>query len=318
MGKRILLDSNVWRYILDAGALPDLHRAARSSRHDVLISPAVLFEAAHSADQKLRDGLLAAMTLPTWKRLMPEAYWEAEELKREVRRLRPEWFRLRPDLTLFKRVRHDWIRSKGGLWDRIASEADLLCESDAQMLRRARAQAYELREQARDWPSNLESTPLTKIMAVLPQSNSGWSGMPVEPWRIDALNVFEVALNTAGHPSIDWVSGELDTQLMLYQYEELTQFWLHGVDLASMPRHWLRWAFEFLQRLRRVTDGSPVDTQLGTYMVDADFFVSADKTLIWIASQCRRDAPFKLAEPVKVLAGDSAASEVIRLLRSSL
>jgi hypothetical protein len=106
-------------------------------------------------------------------------------------------------------------------------------------------------------------------------------------------------MQTAGHPSKDWLEGELDLQFMANQSEELTRFWLHEVDLLMMRRHWLRWAFEFLQRFRRVTDGTPVDIQLGTYLIDADLFVSADKVLIWIASRCRLDAPFVVAEPVK-------------------
>jgi hypothetical protein len=316
LGRRILLDSNVWRYIIDAGALPDLQRAARKSRHVIVASPAVLFEAAHADDRKLRDRLLTAMTKPAWKRLMPEAYWEAEELKGEVRRLRPEWLRPSPDLMLFRRVKHDWVRAKGGVWDRIGQEAHLLQQHDAEMLDRAREQAYALREDARNLPTTWESTPLSMTLCKLSVDTPGWNGSPVEPWRIDALNVFTVAINTVGHPSKDWLAGELDFQFMMFQSEQLTRFWLHEVDLLSMRRHWLRWAFEFLQRLRRVTDGTPVDAQLGTYLIDTDLLVSADKNLIWMASRCQIDAPFTVATPVKVPAGEGAADEVIRLLSS--
>ncbi len=316
LGSRILLDSNVWRYIIDAGALPDLQRAARKSQHVIVASPAVLFEAARTDDRKLRDRLLTAMTNPAWKRLMPEAYWEAEELKGEVRRLRPEWLRPSPELTLFRRVKHDWVRAKGGVWDRIGQEAHLLQQHDAEMLDRAREQAYALREDARNLKATWESTPLSKTLCKLSVENPGWDGTPVEPWRIDAMNVFTVAINTEGHPSNDWLAGELDLQFMAFQSEQLTRFWLHEVDLLNMRRHWLRWAFEFLQRLRRVTDGTPVDAQLGTYLIDTDLFVSADKNLIWITSRCQSDAPFTVATPVKVPAGEGAADAVIRLLNS--
>jgi hypothetical protein len=286
------------------------------SRHVVVAAPAVLFEAAHSDNKKLRDSLIAAMTKPAWKRLMPEAYWEAEELKREVKRLRPEWVRPSPDLTIFKRVKHDWIRNRGGVWDRIGQQAPLLQKHDSALLERAREQAYELREDARNWTGAWESTPLTKMLCKLPGATSGWNSAPVEPWRVDALNVFTVASQTEGHPSREWLGGEIDLELMSFQTEALTRFWLHEVDLQSMRRHWLRWAFEFLQRFRRVTDGTPVDAQLGTYLVDTDLLVSSDKNLIWIASRCQMDAPFTVASPVKVPAGATAAEEVLRLLQS--
>lgn len=97
---RILLDSNIWRYFIDAGAFPALGNAARMSRHTVLISPATLYKAAHTSETSVRNALLAAMTKPWWKRLMPEAYSEAEEFKIEARRLRSEWLRPHPDLAL--------------------------------------------------------------------------------------------------------------------------------------------------------------------------------------------------------------------------
>ncbi len=245
---------------------------------------------------------------------MPEAYSEAEELKSEVKRLRPQWLMPNPDITLFRRLRHDWIRYKGGIWDRIAAEAELLQISDSAMLARAREQAHALREDARYLVNTLESTPLTQVEGKPVGDTPGWNGMPVEAWRIDALNVFRVASQTAGHPSRDWLAGEIDLRMMLFQSDDLTRFWLHDVDLLNMPRHWLRWAFEFLQRFRRVTDGTPVDAQLGTYLIDADLFVSADKTLIWIASRCQIEAPFKTAVPIRVPAGKSAADAVLHLI----
>jgi hypothetical protein len=42
---RVLLDSNVWRYVIDSGALPDVLIAARKSPHSVVIAPAVAYEA---------------------------------------------------------------------------------------------------------------------------------------------------------------------------------------------------------------------------------------------------------------------------------
>lgn len=151
---RILLDSNIWRYFVDAGAIPALGNAARKSRHTVVIAPATLYEAAYTSETSVRNALLAAMTKPWWKRLMPEAYSEAEEFKTEARRLRSDWLRAHPDLALFKRVRYDWLRAKGGLWDRILDDAKLLqkYEEDSGDRRRARDQAYQMRDEAMSWP----------------------------------------------------------------------------------------------------------------------------------------------------------------------
>lgn len=309
---RILLDSNIWRYVVDAHQVPALRNAVRRSKHSLVIAPAVLYEAAHTFDKVLRNALLSAMVDPSWKRLMPEAYSEAEEFKSEVRRLRPEWLRAHPNLERFKRIRYDWLRSKGGLWDRMPSDADLLQrdEEESGLLARARRQAHDLREDASSWSPKLQTASLTKMLGSFPQPIPGWNGTPVEPWRVDALTVLGQAVQTTGHATVDWIEDEIDVPLMLRQSSSQVKFWFHDVDLMKMPRHWLRWAFEFLQRQRRVSDGTPVDAQLGTYLVDADVVLSADKVFIFIAERCREDAPFVVAEP-RLLPGGEAAVEAV-------
>jgi hypothetical protein len=293
---RILLDSNIWRYIVDADAVLTVQKAARSSRHSIVVAPAVLYEAAHTGDKPLRDKLLGAMARPSWKRLMPEAYWEAEEVKGEVRRLRSEWLWPRPNLRRYRCIRYDWVRSRGGVWERIRDDTELLQRLDAEMGQRTRDQAHALREDALSWPPKWRTANLTKTMGSFSSPRPGWNGKPVEAWRIDGLNVFTMAMNMPGHPAIDWIEGEVDIVLMLFQSALHTKFWLHDVDVQRMRRHWLRWAFAFLQRLHRVTDGTPVDAQLGTYLVDTDLLLSADKVFVNIAERCRKDAQFAIAE----------------------
>jgi hypothetical protein len=74
------------------------------------------------------------------------------------------------------------------------------------------------------------------------------------------------------------------------------QFWFYEVDAKAMPRFWLRSAFEYLQGFRKITDGTPCDTQLATYLPEAALAVSADKTFIYIASACRPFAPCQFAQ----------------------
>jgi hypothetical protein len=314
---KIILDSNVWRYVVDAGGVPALKKAARKSRHCIAVPPAVLYEAAHTQDKVLRDALLAAIAAPAWKRLMPEAYSEAEEVKGEIRRLRNEWLRPRPNLERFKRIRHDWVRSRGGIWDLIRKEAVSLQRHDAEMGQRTRDQAYRLREDARSLPPKWRTATLTKTVGVLSSPQPGWDGRPVEMWRFDGLNVFSMAVRTPGNPTFDWIADEVDIDLMLLQSASHTRFWLHDVDLKQMRRHWLRWAFGFLQRLHRVTDGTPADAQLGTYLVEADLMLTADRVLVNIAERCRKDAPFGMAESRLVPASGEAVATVLAVLKES-
>ena len=317
MKRRILLDSNVWRYFIDANELPSLLTATRRSRHVVVMSPAVLYEAAKTGNVAVRDKLLSAMTLPAWKRMMPEAYCEAEEIRAEVRRIRPEWLKPKPDLAWFNHVRYDWTRAKGGNWDRVKNHPELLERVEDGVTARSREQAYLHREDSADWSPKWRTASLMKTVGEPATPIRGWNGTPVELWRLAALTVFSHSLQfQEHHPYLDWLGGDIELNMMLFQSESLAKFWLHEVETVRMPRHWLRWAFEFLQRQYAVSDGTPVDAQLGTYLVEVDLFLSADKTMVRIAEKCRADAPFRLAESLRVPGGDACVDAVLSHLRT--
>ncbi|HEM8495065.1 TPA: hypothetical protein U2Q01_001519 [Burkholderia multivorans] len=98
--------------------------------------------------------------------------------------------------------------------------------------------------------------------------------------------------------------------MMMLQKQERTRFWFHDVDPVRMPRHWLRSAFEFQQQFHKITDGTPGDCQLGTYLVDVDVMLSADKNFVRFAERCRLEAPFFVGSSV-VVPGDRSAIEAL-------
>jgi hypothetical protein len=106
--RRALLDSNVWRYVIDNKAQGALIRAARHGSYDVQIAPGVLYETLRLNDVPLRASLVHLMTNPCFHRLKPEAYSESIEILREIVRLRPDWLREVPDLRFFNRYTKDW------------------------------------------------------------------------------------------------------------------------------------------------------------------------------------------------------------------
>jgi hypothetical protein len=248
---------------------------------------------------------------------MPEAYSETQEIQHEIRRVRPEWLRASPNVVLHRRLAHDWRRSSGGFWDRVRKDTDGEIEriSDAPMMERARRQALMLREDANRLPPSLPSAPLTKNLASFSQPAPGWDGAGFELWRMDGYNCLRTAIAQERHAYVDWLDGEIDLDFMMFQDASLVQFWSRDVQLLLMPRHWLRSAFEFLQRFHRVTDGTPGDCQLGTYLVDADLLLSADKNLVRIAERCRKEAPFAMARSHIVPAGHQSIEATLELLQ---
>lgn len=278
------------------------------------MAPASLYEATYCESPSLRRALLNAMALPAWKRMLPEAYSESEEIKAEVRRCRPEWLRTEPKLHEWRALRHDWVRHRGGAWDRAVRRPVLIKNVQGPSLDRERTQARELRDEALEWSSKWQRAPLQSILVA--DSGEGQGEAPFEMWRSSAMTVFSNSVSDRAHAYAEWLDPEVDLDLMLFQRASLRRFWVQDVQSVNMPRHWLRWAFEFMQRMHKVTDGTPVDCQLGTYLLDVDLFLSADKVLVGIAERCRREAPFNLATSAKVPGGDAAVDAVLEAIRS--
>jgi len=258
---------------------------------------------------------------------MPEAYSECQEILAEIRRLRREWLRAEPIIPQFKQHRYDWTRKKGGRWDRARDEADAerrrLHElGDDELLQRARciaraARAMILERRRPGWSEKIppgkikipydeflrrylqageDGQTIEQIEAAV-KDLEGWRGDEIEAWRVMAWYDTTAALKTYDHPYRDWLEAYVDFDFPpRIVKSSWTQFWFYEVAESAMPRFWLRWAFEYLQMFRKVTPGTPCDTALATYLPEADFVVSADRTFIDLSKRVAAFARFPIAK----------------------
>ena len=82
--KRALLDTNIWRYVVDNDSQGALLRLARDGSYNVQVAPGVLYETLRLKDNLLRATLVRLMTNSRFHRLMPEAFSESMEILREI------------------------------------------------------------------------------------------------------------------------------------------------------------------------------------------------------------------------------------------
>jgi hypothetical protein len=178
---------------------------------------------------------------------------------------------------------------------------------------RAKSQVRDARKEMMEsgWKSN---PPMDKTLAGFSFPVPGWRGDMVDAWRIDSLVGMTYALARPGHAYRDWMAPFLELDEGLLRSPAWGEFWLYGTDKAKMPRQWLRWAHSFAQRFRKVSPGSPGDTQLTTYFVETDVVITADKALLEILEECRPYAPCDLPEGKLVHAGPQGVTELLSLL----
>jgi hypothetical protein len=311
--RRALLDTNIWRYVVDNNAQGDLLRLARKGSYKVQIAPGVLYETLRLKDVSLRAALVRLMTNSRFHRLMPEAYSESMEIPREIERARPDWLRDEPDLPFFNRLQEDWSRTMGGFWVRcersLESEARFLGQSESEMIEGAKIEVQLARKEMMDtgWKRN---PPMDKTLAGFKFPVPGWRGDMVEAWRIDSLVSMTYGLAHRRDACRDWIAPFVVLDDGLLRSAAWGEFWLYLADKNAMPRQWLRWAHSFAQRFRKVTPGSPGDTQFATYFIETDVVITADKALIEILEECRPYAPCRLPEGRVVPGGSRGVEEL--------
>lgn len=316
---RALLDTNVWRYVIDHGAQGHLLRLARDGDYDVQIAPTVVYETLRIRDVQLRARLVRLMTNTRFHRLMPDAYSESMEILREIQRIRPAWRRPSPDIAFFRRLKNDWTRKTGGFWVRCARSPDIeaahLRHLEGELIEAARAQSKFAREEmlASNWKRN---PPMDKTLAGFNRPVPGWSSKMVEAWRFDSLISLTFALGREGDAYRDWIAPFVELDDGLVGSAAWNEFWLHLADQRRVPRQWMRWGHSFAQRFRRVTPGAPADTAIFTYFLDSDLVITADKALLDILEECRPYAPCALPNGVLIAAGAQGVRELFARLGS--
>jgi hypothetical protein len=153
------------------------------------------------------------------------------------------------------------------------------------------------------------------VAAVLLDRPEGYDGEKIQAWRVNGWSSTTNALQAINHPYVQWLAAEVDFDTLIRAKASWLRFWFHEIESRRMPRFWLRWAFEHCQAFQRVTDGTPGDAQLATYLLDADVVVSADKNFLRITDAVRPYAEGSIATTKRVAADKKGVTETLDFLQ---
>lgn len=318
---KVLLDSNVWRYLADQNASAALQKCVTESDIEIVVTPSLVFETLELLNEPVRKSILKLQALPIWTRLMPETFLEIEEIKASIRRYRPEWIINNPDMTQVNQLARDWTESDGGFWARAG--ADIAPPTTNESIRLeiehhlARLESQKIRANLLSRGQTLPKVSLCDVFGNPPASIPGWLGAPVEYWRVPSLHVMWNELQIYASPYREWIDSEVDINAIFESPDKFTQLWYYQMSAEDTPRQWLRGAFEYLQAYHKVTSGNPVDSQLASHLIDVDVIVSADRNFIRFVEKCKKDAPFAVAEPYRIAGGEKGVEDLLAKLSSS-
>lgn len=316
---RVLLDSNVWRYLVDSKKQDCLHSLTKQFDVTIVVCPAIIIESLRLTDSTLRKKIIEVQTRDCWERLMPDAFLECDDLKKELTRTHPEWELSKKNSALYKKLRFDWVRTTGGFWSKTRRNTDSVAAfyttKDTAALKTTREQGRLMRTTViNGGKGKLVTKPLNKLTGSWTLPN--FDKVEIDFWRVYSELIWRNMLTDSNSSFHQWMSCDLNLDLMLSYYcrKDWLNFWCEEVNLSSIPREWLRAAVYCLQIDRKVTDGNPTDSQIAVHLTDVDYFVSADKNLIAILSQCYEEAPFKMANSLLVNAGKVGIDQFFQMV----
>lgn len=318
---RVLLDTNIWRYIVDTGSENRLFQVTRHSSVQICIAPSIVIETLRMSDLQTRRRIIEVQTRDCWNRLMPDSYLQCEDVKREMIRTHPEWQLKKKNINLFRKLRYDWIRTKGGFWEKVRTNTDAVAEwykrQDSETLSEVREQSRDARKFVFESGKKVLNSSTLKDWKGSRQNRITGKEVVLDAWRIQSQLIWRNLL-TRNTSARQWLGCELDLDFILYCDENgFLDFWDSKVRLESVPREWVRASVFGLQSERKVTDGSPTDSAIATHAIDVDFVASADKNFVAMLNRIQDQAPFKTAHGVLIQAGSAGMDDLLKLVSSA-
>jgi hypothetical protein len=249
---------------------------------------------------------------------MPEAFVEAQDLRREIMRLRPEWLSAQPRLYEWRLNESDW---RSGFWRRVRREpnkmAKIISTLDEGTLDQARNEAKAARSMARDVGHRIEGLRLDSARSWYLHDVPGWDGEPFEAWRgLSESQWWQALLLRRNQTFLDWLEPWLELDRIRSEHAKWIAFWTRDCEKERLPREWLRWAMREVQALRKVTRGTPVDNQISTYLMDYDIFVTGDRAFAECIEIIRPHSPAQIAATSVAPAGSGAIDHLLELFET--
>ena len=314
----VIPDTNIWRYLVDAGAVELLRRSAKATGVDVVACPAVVYECLRVRDAALRKRLAKALTRTEWVRPMPEVFVECEDLRAEVARNRPTWLRSNPDLRNWDRNRNDW---RGPFWRRVREQTPLMSRIIASLgdddLDAARRDAYDRRALATKMKQTGKAIHLNDARSHYIVPMPGWDGAEFDTWRgYGEQHWWDVLFVRRHETFLDWLGAWIDLDKIQSDPAGWVSFWTRQVSAERLPREWVRWAMNEVQATRKVTSGTPVDNQIATYLPDYAVFITSDRGFAECIEALRPSAPVPLAMTSIAPAGAAVVEHVLAVLEN--
>lgn len=296
----VLFDTNVWKHLASQKTSDQLRRSLRGLKLRGAISPVVVDELVRTPQFETRDAQLAVACRHWWKRLMPNALLDAEQLIGAVRRHRQDWLRAEPDHRKWTYERAAYLGDSKGYWAHVRKYPRAHAEANRWNDRVREVQADTTRL-AREDAGPFDSTDVLEAMNApirIEAPHTHLHGRVVESWRYQAARTVWALLDPTQSGPMYRMWHECFLDLGRITLADWWDLWIEAVDPADVSRQWLRSAVFHLQATRKVGPGVAGDLALSTHLVDVGTLATFDRPYFEILDRVTRVSPFPVATPL--------------------
>ncbi len=289
--------------------------------HDVRASADNLFEIYAIPDKSARiSEIKTLISVASCFEKKPGSWLHAQELRREIGRLRPQWLRSSSFTTKERKREKQFLKGHLERWDDAKSlklrpaRAFAAYRGDYESgWRTERATQKWLREEFRRGVSKFWLGASSKRHQLLTEVDFG---DPEVFWRVDCFMVWFNALvrrTCASRDYADWLDPYVREDS--FGDPSYPEFWLEEVAAENVPRNRLTGLVAYYQEHHKITHGNPGDQLHANNLLDVDVLCTADRAFFDILTKVTARYLGGVARPVLL---DRQAPSALGELRAAL
>jgi hypothetical protein len=273
---RLYFDTSVYRFARATKEIAQVARLLAAQDCTLIASSSNLFETYAIATPQEREAELGVLvSLADEFESHPESWLHALELRREIKRLRPQWLRA----VLSKRRLREFLQAHRARWEdaRAGTMADMGAYA---VFRRDFEGGVSHNRQTQQGLRQELRKQQAEFTLVTPhgESLSVELGDPEIYWRFDCLQVWYNAIercSPASRDYADWLGPYLRSGS--FRDHSYASFWLTEVTSDALPLNRLTGLIAFYQLQKKITHGNAVDQLHAGHWLTSDLFVTADR-----------------------------------------
>jgi hypothetical protein len=295
---RVCLDTNIWSFLAEHDEGAAFQRFIADNDITVVIPPGTLLEAMRTKNPERRAQIIGTLTSGSRHYLRSDAALEGDEVISEVKRLRPAWLRNWPRTDVVASLDAFWTKR---IWrlarqhpERLIAVDESMGSRDRDLIvanqRRNQNGIREMRntDQRGEWKQlNFTEMQVANMPGTPSEVLAGWPNAErVDAWRVHSMGIYWRLLvvvrkrapwTREDTTDADWIGAYVDLDKLSKDRADFNRFWYSEVAVSNMPRNWLRWAIDVAQWERRISSSNPGDAQQGSWLVDCDIYLTADR-----------------------------------------